>query len=74
MLPAKEIKMSNRFTISQLYLLIQELRNLTNDSEVIDSKLIFQYFIRRIVILSKLYCYILFMLCREAHLVKMIFQ
>jgi len=46
-LPAKEVKSPSRFTITQLYLILEELKSLANDNDFIDSKVLLQFFVRR---------------------------
>jgi hypothetical protein len=47
LLPAKEIGAPHRFTITQLYLALEELRTLANENDTIDNKILLQYFVRR---------------------------
>jgi hypothetical protein len=49
-LPAKEIHTPNRFTITQLYQLIRELKTLTNSKGEIEDKVLLNYFTRKTVL------------------------
>lgn len=46
-LPAKEERFENRFTVSQLYQLIQELKGLSSLNFMLESKALLQYFSRK---------------------------